>query len=331
MAEFILGSPLRGFARRHERVRKLLWRLDFALLWLIEKLLLALPVDTASRMGELIGRLIGPIMRKKSAIFRRNFAIAFPELDDAALDTLVRNAWGRAGRVLGEYPHLHTFFADPGRVQIEIKAPAAVFADPGNACVMVSAHLGNWEIIGSALAKLGIPNTSLYSPPSNPLLDKMLQDSRTALNCHLIPRDNSARTLMRALHRGRSVGAIMDRRIDEGHPVRFFGQHKLSTLMPAKLALKFNAELLPVEVQRLHGAHYKVIFHPPVQPAPSLTDETERAIDMTQQIHDHFEAWIRDNPQDWFCSKRMWPKVKTGKIEPLKENGHDADINSYAA
>lgn len=331
MAEFILGSPLRGIARRHEPVRKVLWALDFALLWLIEKLLLALPIDLSSRMGERIGRFVGPIMRKKSAIFRRNFAIAFPDKSDQALDTLVKNAWGRAGRVLGEYPHLTTLLAEPERLHIEIKAPAAVFADTTKACVLVSAHLSNWEALSPALTRLGIANTSLYSPPTNPLLDKMLQDSRAMLNCQLIPRDNSARTLMRAMHQGRSVGVIMDRRIDEGQPIRFFGQDKLSTLMPAKLALKFNTDLIPVEVQRLQDARFRVIFHPPVVPKPALADENEQAIDMTQQLHDQFESWIRNNPQDWFCSKRMWPKAKTGKIDTLKEPGHDADINSYAA
>ena len=335
MAEFIIGNPLTSLARRHEPLRRLLWRLDYGVVWLIEKFMRVLPVDLSSRLGGRIGGLIGPLLRDKSEIFRRNFATAFPELDERELDTLVARAWRSAGRVLGEYPHLDSILEEPGRLQIEIRHPIPVMGDTSRPFIVAAAHLGNWEVICSAMARLGIPNASLYSPPTNPLLDKLLLDSRRALNCELVPRDNSARRLMRTLQGGRSVGVVMDRRVDDGHPIRFFGHDKMSTLMPAKLALKFNCELTPVQVQRLGDARYRVIFHPPVQPSDPAADETAQAADMTQQVHEHFEAWIRESPADWFCSKRMWAKDKKrgkkGKIGNLEEDGHDADVSSYAA
>ena len=48
---------------------------------------------------------------------------------------------------------------------------------------------------------------------------------------------------------------------------------------------------------------------------------------MTQQLHRQFEDWIRERPEDWFCSKRLWPKVK---ITTSEETGREADIDSYA-
>ena len=53
-----------------------------------------------------------------------------------------------------------------------------------------------------------------------------------------------------------------------------------------------------------------------------------QAIDMTQQVHQQFENWIRQQPEDWFCSKRLWPK---GNIQTTKEAGGDAESDSYAA
>ena len=49
---------------------------------------------------------------------------------------------------------------------------------------------------------------------------------------------------------------------------------------------------------------------------------------MIQQVHTQFEDWIRHNPHDWFCSKRLWPR---SNHRPIKEAGRDADIDSYAA
>ena len=176
------------------------------------------------------------------------------------------------------------------------------------------------------MAKLGIPNVSLYSPPSNPLLDRMLLESRQALNSDLLPRDNSTRLLMRALKNGQSIAMVMDRRVDEGKLIRFFGRDKLSTIMPAKLALKLSCDLVPVQVERLQDAHYRVIFHPPVRPENTSVDETTQAINMIQQIHQQFENWIRQQPEDWFCSKRLWPKEKT---QQTKESDSDADTEPY--
>lgn len=328
MAEFIIGNPLRNLARKHRFLRLLLWRLDFALIWLVLKMSQLLPIDMGSRFGDRVGAWVGPRLKAKTAIYRNNMALAFPELNDNELDQLVARAWGRAGRIMTEYVHLTTILNAPERLLIDIREPIATYENPAVPCVIVTAHQSNWEVVCSAMAKLGIPNASLYSPPTNPLLDRLLLDSRRALNCELLPRDNSARLLMRALKQGRTVAMVMDRRVDDGQPIRFFGHDKLSTIMPAKLALKLRCELVPVQVERLQDAHYRVTFHPPVRPGDSSADETAQAIDMIQQVHDQFESWIRAKPEDWFCSKRLWPK---GKIDQSKEAGGDAGIDSYAA
>lgn len=328
VAEFILGNSLRKLARENRFLQRLLWRADFVMIWLLVKMFTVLPVDTASRLGERVGAWIGPRLKRKSLIYKENYAIALPGLSHGELDELVDRAWGRAGRVLAEYPHLTGILADPERIIIEVRGEIETCSNPARPAVMVSAHQSNWEIAGAAMAKLGIPNASLYSPPTNPLLDRMLLESRRALDCELLPRDNSARLLMRAMKAGRTVGMVMDRRVDDGVPIRFFGRDKLSTLVPARLALKFRCELVPIQVERLQDARFRVTFHPPVRPANPGADETEQAIDMIQQVHKLFEAWIRQNPQDWLCSKRLWPR---GKMEAPDNSGREADIDDYAA
>lgn len=327
MSEFIVGNPLRKLARKHPLLRKLLLRLDFIVIWVLKAVVSSLPVDLGSRLGRRLGSLVGPRLEHKTAIYRNNFAIAFPELSDSQLDDLVTRAWGQAGRVLVEYAHLDTILNSTERLEIDIREPIATYSDPSQPCVIVTAHHSNWEVVCSAMAKLGIPNTALYTPPSNPLLDRLLQDSRAALNCELIPREGSARRLMRALQNGRAAAMVMDRRVDDGTPIRFFGHDKPSTLLPAKLALKFNCELVPVQVERLRDARFRVTFHPPIRAANTEADENSQAIDITQQIHMQFEDWIRQNPQDWFCSKRLWPK---GTIGQPKEAGSPAGKESYA-
>lgn len=327
MAEFILGNSLRKLARESGPLQRLLWRLDFALIWVLITLFSAVPVDAASRLGDRVGRWIGPKLKRKSLTFKENIAVAFPELSATEVDDLATRAWGRAGRILAEYSHLATIGADPDRLTIDIRQPIITYSDPTRPCVFIASHQSNWEVIAFSLARLGIPSAILYSPPTNPHLDRMLLESRRALGCELLPRKNSTRALMRALKNGRSIGMVADRRIDEGENIRFFGHDKPSTIMPAWLALKFDCDLVPVHIERLEDARYQVTMHPPVKPSMSGADMKAEAIDMTQQVHHYFEEWVRQHPEDWFCSKRLWPK--NDPVAPIKAPV-ETKVNNHA-
>jgi KDO2-lipid IV(A) lauroyltransferase len=305
MAEFIIGAPLKGPARRYPWLRRLLWRIDFVFVWLLLRLFRLLPVDLASRLGAVVGGWIGPRLASKHRLVRGNFAVAFPELGDGALEHLARDCWRQGGRILAEYPHLDRFSREAARLAIDTSGANPVDLQP---CVIACAHLSSWEVVGSALTRLGIPNATLYSPPTNPYLDRMLLSSRAVLNCELVPRDNSARALLRALRGGRSVGVVVDRRVDDGEDIDFFGHAKASSMLPAKLALKQGCALVPARVRRREDAHYEVSFHAPITPRDPAADEREQARDMMQQLHDRFAAWIREEPADWLCTKRLWPR-----------------------
>lgn len=330
MAEFIVGSAFRKIARKHRRLQNFLWRLDFALVWCLIKLFSLLPLDTSSRLGHHVGSMIGPLMKRKAAVYEDNFRIVFPQKAEAEIKQLAKASWSTAGRVLAEYSHIDRILSDRGgeRLQIEVQEPNSNLLDPGRPTVVVAAHLSNWEVIAVAFARLGIPNTTLYSPPTNPWIDRMLLKSRESLQGELVPRDNCARRLMQSLKKGRTVGMVIDRRIDEGQNIPLFGHDKPTTTMPAKLALKFNCNLIPVRVERRKDANFKVTFYPPISPLNTDDCESDQAIDMIGQVHRLFEQWIRQQPQDWFCSKRLWPKRKPQSPE---NNQGDIDVDAYAA
>ena len=66
--------------------------------------------------------------------------------------------------------------------------------------------------------------------------------------------------------------------------------------------------LIPVQIQRLNGARFRVIFHPSVRPADENAPDDQKILQMTSKINELFESWIRERPQEWMCTKRRWPK-----------------------
>ncbi len=337
MAQFILGNAIGKTAEKHKGLQQLLWRLDFAAVWLLIKLFALLPIDTASELGRRLGQLIGPRLKRKNEMYRENLSRAFPHMSAGEIDTLVKGSWGAAGRVLAEYPHFEAIFDSSDRQRIHIQLSDQLqlsdslkdFCDSSRPAVFATAHHCNWEVIASALGRLNIPNANLYSPPTNPLLDTLLYESRRKMNCELVDRDNAARPMMKYLKKGRSVGIVVDRRIDGGPDVPFFDLPKPTSMLPAKLALKFGIDLIPVRVQRLHGAEFKVSFLPPVIPDQAMPDATEdeQALDMMTQVHQHFQRWICEEPEEWFCPKRIWPKT-AARLTP---NATDAEVTPHAA
>ena len=101
---------------------------------------------------------------------------------------------------------------------------------------------------------------------------------------------------------------IMDQRVDSGVPIPFFGIDKYTTLVPARLALRHGCDLVPVRTERLDGAKFRVTFYEPVRPDDPSAEEIEKARQITVKINLLFEQWILEKPEDWWCSKRRWPK-----------------------
>lgn len=307
MARFILGHALRSVGDRNPRVQRALFLLDHAffstLLWLIR----LLPPVPAARFGAWVGATLGPRFKKSRAL-DENFRIALPELDADARRKAAREAWANAGSVFAEFAHLEAIADARGDgLEVRILGDIAAFRDASRPAIFVLPHQANWEMSGAAIVRQGVPLTAVYSPPTNPLLGELLRRWRIRIGCELIARDESMRPMIKALSSGRSLGIVMDRRVDSGKAVTFFGHPKPTTLVPARLAIRYGYELVPIHVERLGPARFRVSFHPPVA-VPEGEDELQQAVLMTEHLHRLFESWIRACPGSWFASKRMWPK-----------------------
>lgn len=309
MARLVVGNSLRKYADRWGFVRQALWGFEGLLFAMLMGVFGLLSPDRASRFGRWLARRLGP-HQDKSRIIRRNLELAFPERSEAEREELLLGVWGNMGAVAAEYPHLKRIGGSEAeqRLRVEVLGEIESLRDPSKPAVFVSGHISNWELNAAAMTRLGVPLSAVYTPPQNPWHERMLRRAREPLGCRLVPRADSMRALMRELSDGNSIGLIMDQRVDSGTALPFFGIPKLTTLIPARLALRYGCELVPVRTRRLQDAHFEVTLHPPVHPDDIKADEVEQARQMTLKINAMFEQWIRETPEDWFCTKRRWAK-----------------------
>jgi KDO2-lipid IV(A) lauroyltransferase len=308
MARLFIGESLRGVVERWPLLHKLIWGLEAGMFGLFLLISWCLPLSAAQSFASAIMGRAGPRQRKHHHVLR-NLGVAFPERSQGERDALGRQLWGNVGKVFAEYAHLYRLQRHVAtRVDVHGIEHVQSLSQSGRPAVLVTPHLGNWEIIGCVFSEQGVGLSVVYTPLQNPYLDRMIERCRRAHSSGLLARDDNARALLRELAAGRCVGFVMDQRVDSGVKVPLFGVGKSTTLVPARLALRQGIDLLPVRTERLAGGRFRVTFYPPVRPSNSAASPQEQALDMTHQINGYFESWIRERPADWFCTNRLWPK-----------------------
>ena len=309
MAHFLLSKTLSQRIDRFAVLRRTRWAIEAGILGLFWWICARLPPDTASGFGRRLLRLIGPSLRK-STYMLRNLSLAFPDLSDEQRSDLLREVWGNTGAVFAEYPHLEELVqtAFDNHFEVDPQVDLNAYRAGGKQAIFVTAHFGNWEITAGAAAHLNVPLTVVYTPIKNAFIDRMLKRKREALGCQLIDRYAGLPQLIGALKEGRSLGLIVDHRDDGGMPLPFFGMDKLTTVVPARLALRFGCDLIPVRVERIEGAHFRFSIFAPIEPDPEIASAKDQAVQMMAKVNAIFEQWIRERPQQWLCTKRAWAK-----------------------
>lgn len=289
---------LQGFARGFEGA---LIRAYFALLG---RLSLARACQLAYHLFATLGRVIS---RRHKMI--ANLAVAFPEKSPAELRRLARGCFGHLGMAFAELCHLRGIWEERAeRLEFVADPSVRVVRGGGRPAVFVTAHVGSWQLGNFIAAEYDIPITIIYAPESNSAVDDVVRKLRASLPIKILPRDNVMRQLMRELAAGHSIGLAGDTRLDEGDDVPFFGVATPTNTVPARLALRFDCELIAVSTERLPGNRFRVTVHAPVEPDDTSASIVDQALQMTAKLNVQFESWVRQTPDQWACFKRRWPR-----------------------
>jgi KDO2-lipid IV(A) lauroyltransferase len=309
--------------------RRLAWPLEALALAAFWQICALLPAARASALGRGLLRLVGPRLPWHRSL-HANLAVACADDGPARIDALARDAWGNFGATLAEYPHLIDIAQRRFREHVDLVLCPEVEACRTNRLplIFLTAHLGNWELAGAAAASTGIPLSGVYSKQANPLIDRMVQRYRRALGCGFVTNEAGARPLVAELVAGRSLGLLADLRVDGGEPIPFFGQMVPTTLVPARLALKFGCPLVPLRVERLGPARFRATAHRPIRPDDESADPLAQARSMMRQFNALLESWIREQPAGWQCLKRRWSKTRVRRAPGPLVRGEGASAGA---
>lgn len=168
--------------------------------------------------------------------------------------------------------------------------------------LLVTAHLGNWELGGCALAALGCPIYAVVLPQPVEKLNRMFQGYRERRGMTIIPLGNSVRHILRLLKQNQYVALLADR--DYGpHDVSvpFFGAPARLPRGPAWLSCHSGAPLVPTVMLRREDDTFLMRLHPPIVPDRTLSCE-----EMHRRLCRVMEEEIAKNPTQWLMFENVW-------------------------
>jgi KDO2-lipid IV(A) lauroyltransferase len=196
---------------------------------------------------------------------------------------------------------------------------AAVAA--GDGVVLLTGHLGNWELGGAAIAARGVPLDVVGKGMSNPRFERDLFALRARLGMSVIEMGEAPRLALRSLAAGRVVALLGDQSAHGGGPLLpFFGRPAVTARGPALFAVRSGAPVFVAFALRDAGAspRYTVTFE---RLPLGATDDTETDIlSLTRHYTGALEGAIRRAPAQYFWQHRRW------KGAPAEEPASEAQV-----
>jgi KDO2-lipid IV(A) lauroyltransferase len=234
-------------------------------------------------------------------------------------DAIVSRRWDNLFRVPAEYAHLDDF---GGEDRLEIVGGEVLdrLRDDDRPGLLFAGHLANWEMATVAARRHGIDLALVYRDLNNPLIDRRVRDAQRSTGARLILKGHrGARSIISELGSGGHVLMLVDQRLRRGLPTPFMGIPALTAPDVAELAYRFDAPLVPLHVERLGGARFRVTAEPPLA-LPRTGDRRADVAAALVMVNARLEAWISARPEQWLWVHRRWSdelRSPQGEAPPL--------------
>ena len=293
---------MRCLASRHRRLAAIKKPIDTMLKHLITHL-------PTKLLGRILGGLLYFCAISRRRIALRNLRFAFPE---ASPRWVRRTAWDVAqnyGITMVEIMQMMFFSREQVLSRVKLHGLDQVLdkVSPQQGLILVSAHMGNWEIGMQAMPCLfGRPLTAVAKKFKDGLMDTLLHKIRTRFGSQILYKKGAMAEMTRIIREGGILTILVDMaRSKDGIDIEFFGKKATATPAAAMLALRCRCPVVPVFCLREADGTIGIQIGAPIEMLRSRDLRRDLVVN-TQRITDVVEAMVRQHPEQWHWVMRRW-------------------------
>ncbi len=264
-------------------------------------------------------------LRKRSI---KNLRMALgDQLDVRAASGMVRKSLRNFSRGIVELGH--ALSVTPEELQREIPVAGWEHMEKalarGKGVIALSAHLGNFFLVGARLSMKGYPTHILVNLPKNVRLRDFLVQLSLRIGqkiIHAKPRRHASSELLRVLRQHELAVVIADEHgARRGIRAPFFGHTVMARRGPATLALRSGAALVPVYITRGRDNTLTLTIEPEIEVQRS-GDMSADNVENTMRITHWLERVVRAYPDQWKWMGVRWQE-DSGSVAAGKESCYE--------
>jgi KDO2-lipid IV(A) lauroyltransferase len=267
-----------------------------------------LSLPRALAFGRGFGWFFGSVLR-----LRRNEALealrrSFPEKTEQDLAGIADRMYQNLGMNLIEefrLPSVSKAYLEEN-ILWENEAYSHDVLTAGKGLLVLSAHLGNFDLLCTFAPKFDFPTTVITKNIKNVAINKFWMNARSRFGLKFVPAHNSYRQCLSALRKNEIVAFVLDQNMidTEGIFVDFFGRKACTSPGLAYMSAQSGAAVVPVFMIRLENGRHLIKASPPIPPPPDRKPETIQAY--TQLYTKVIEDVVREYPDQWTWIHRRW-------------------------
>jgi Kdo2-lipid IVA lauroyltransferase/acyltransferase len=271
------------------------------------------------RRGSAIGARIGAIgyspLGIRRAVVERQIAAAFPDWAGDRVRQVARASYESLGRTTIEAA-LVSSYSDRQILDLFERVDDWPVVERalalGRGLIVLTGHLGNWELGGAFLAARGVPLDAVARGMENPLFDAYLTRTRERAGMTVVHDADAVRRVPRSLRAGRAVAFLFDQGAVglASTWVPFFGRMAKTPRGPAVFALRLEAPVVFGAALRQPSGRFAIGFEAVrAERSGDLETDVDRIVAAYTQV---LERWVRRNPEQYFWHHRRWKHQRPG-------------------
>lgn len=191
------------------------------------------------------------------------------------------------------------------------EATAKLLDDPGQGILLVTGHLGNWEVVGHIIS-FRKPLVAVARRMDNPWVNRFMERRNSRRNIAIVAKHSQDRhSLVRALRSGHSLGLIMDQHAaSHAEEIPFFGIPAKTVSSPARLHLATRCPIVCGYGVRTAPMRFKLVYSEPL--TFDLTGDRDHDVrTILTELNRRLEEYIRLHPEQYLWSHRRWRTPRT--------------------